>query len=501
MRYLTTREEMQNIDRYSIEEIGIPGLVLMEKAAMSMEEEILRRFPEKASVLIVVERGNNGGDGLALGRMLHAKGYDVDLYEIGGVPKESDSYKVQRKILENLGIGILSLIPEKSYDIIVDAIFGVGLKREVTGIQKEVIERLNQAEAYKIAVDLPSGVDAGTGKILGIAFEADLTITFGLSKIGLVLYPGASKCGEICVKDIGFPQISVDKIAPSAYTYDWGDFHGIPDRKPWSNKGTYGKVLMVAGTKNMAGAACLAGEAAYRSGSGLVRVFTCEENRIILQNQLPEAILTTYEKEEDCLSLLKEALSWASVIGFGPGLSTADLTAKMLRLVLKEGKCPLVLDADGINVLARLRKDEPEVWEDALAYPHGMILTPHLMEMSRLCGKSVAEIKNSLIETAKELADQTHIIVLKDARTVVADGSDKVYINTNGNHGMSVGGSGDVLTGIVCGLLAGGAELSEAARSGVFCHGAAGDAAAEKTGYYALLARDIIEGLKNILKK
>lgn len=500
MRYLTTREEMQNIDRYSIEEIGIPGLVLMEKAAMSMEEEILARFPKASSVLIVVERGNNGGDGLALGRLLLAKGYDVDLYEIGGVPKASDSYKVQMQILENLGIPVLDHIPKRGYDIIVDGIFGVGLKREVAGIQKEVITQLNEMNAYKIAVDVPSGVDAGTGRILGIAFEADLTITFGLSKIGLVLYPGAAKCGEVCVKDIGFPQLSVDTIAPSAYTYDWGDFHGIPKRKPWSNKGSYGKVLMIAGSKNMAGAACLAGEAAYRSGSGLVRVFTCEENRVILQNQLPEAILTTYEGEEDCLSSLKEALSWATVIGFGPGLSTGSLTAKMLKMVLRQGTCPLVLDADGINVLARLKKEEADIWEEVKAYPHGMILTPHLMEMSRLSGKSVAEIKDHLIEAAKEYADSTHIYALKDARSVVADGSAKVYINTTGNHGMSVGGSGDVLTGIICGFLAGGAELSEAARSGVFCHGAAGDVAVKETGHYALLARDIIEGLKKVLQ-
>ncbi len=498
MKYLTTREEMQKIDAYSIEEIGIPGLVLMEKAALSMANEIMDLFSVDKSILIVVEMGNNGGDGMALGRLLVEKGYQVDFYEIGGLPKASQSYKTQRKILDNLGIPVLNDMPCKDYDLVVDGIFGVGLKREVAGIQRQVIERLNKMDSYKIAVDVPSGVDAGNGQVLGMAFQADLTITFGLLKIGLVLYPGASYCGKISVKDIGFPKLAIEKIGPSAYTYNKEDLWKLPKRKPWSNKGTYGKVLIVAGSYNMAGAACLCGQAAYRSGSGLVRVFTCEENRTIMQNQLPEAILTTY-REENAVETLKDALSWATVVGFGPGLGISELGEKMLRCILEEARVPLVIDADGLNLLAGLKEKNADFMRLVDQYEYGMIFTPHLMEMSRLCGKTVPEIKNSLIETAAMMADSRHIYVLKDARTIVSDGSDKTYINTCGNDGMSVGGSGDVLTGIICGLLAGGANPADAARLGVLCHGLAGDEAVKEIGHYGMLATDIIKGLSKVL--
>ena len=335
-----------------------------------------------------------------------------------------------------------------------------------------------------------------------MAFCADLTLTFGLLKRGLLLYPGASCCGEVVVKDIGFPEKAVEEISPCAYTYDFSDLCRLPARKAWSNKGTYGKVLIVAGAKNMAGAAALCSEAACRTGSGLVRIFTAEENRVILQNLVPEAIMTTYLGEEDALKKLEEATGWASVIGFGCGLGQGPLTEKMLDLVLKEGQVPLVLDADGLNALAGMKSrtgtEDAETLRAFADYPGGMILTPHLGEMSRLCGRSVEEIRESLITTAEDMADDRHVYVLKDARTVVSSGDGKTYINCSGNHGMSTGGSGDVLTGIICGLLAGGSPLDEAARLGVYCHGLAGDKAAEEKGHFALLARDIIEMLGRV---
>ncbi len=494
---------MQKIDAYSIRNIGIPGLVLMEKAALSMEEEILARFDQGTSILIVVERGNNGGDGLALGRLLLARGYPVTIYEIGGVSKASDSYMTQYSILKELGIPVRNTLPEEDYDVVIDGIFGVGLSREVRGIQREVIEKLNSGCAFRIAVDVPSGVDAGTGKILGTAFRANLTITFGLLKVGLVLYPGAACCGEVVVKDIGFPEKAVEAVSPSAFTYDPSDLCRLPGRKAWSNKGTYGKVLIVAGAKNMAGAAALCSEAAYRTGSGLVRIFTAEENRVILQNLVPEAVMTTYRHEMEALDKLEEALGWATVIGFGCGLGQDPLTEKMLELVLKKGQAPLVLDADGLNVLARMKSrdeaEESEVIKAFAGYPHGMILTPHLGEMSRLCKKTVDEIRESLIPTAEALADERHVCVLKDARTIVCAGDGLTYINSSGNNGMSTGGSGDVLTGIICGLLAGGSPPDEAARLGVYCHGLAGDKAAEEKGHFGLLARDIIDMLGRVL--
>ena len=500
MEFITSRDEMQNIDSFSIQQIGIPGIVLMEKAAMAMEEEIVRRFPNPVSVVVVTERGNNGGDGLALGRLLMARGYAVSFYEIGGVPRVTESYAIQRNILENLGVKFLDRLPKAPADLWIDAVFGVGLKREVQGIQKQVLEEMNQREGYKIAVDVPSGVDGSTGRILGCGFQADLTITFGLNKVGLVLYPGASFAGEVVVKDIGFPGEAVEHVSPAILTYTKEDLKKLPERNAWSNKGSYGRVLLIAGSKNMSGAAFLSGSGAYKSGSGLVRIFTCEENRVILQSQLPEAIMTTYSSETEAMKQLTEAIRWATVIGIGPGIGQSQLAKEMLKKVLAESDRPLVVDADGINCLASLRGEkDPEIEQLYENYKGKMILTPHLKEMSRLNGKTVDQIKDNLLETARETADSSHIYVLKDARTIVSDGTLPTYINMSGNHGMSVGGSGDVLTGIICGFLAGGLEPLSAARLGVYCHGLSGDAAAEEKGYYGLMAGDLINHLYQII--
>lgn len=208
MRYVASREEMQQIDAYSINTMGIPGIVLMEKAALALEEVFLERVSTKSHVLIVTEKGNNGGDGLALGRLLLEDGYNVDFYEIGAIPHDSDSHQIQKKVLEQMEAQFLMEFPEEEYDVIVDAVFGVGLKREVAGQHREVIERMNQKKALKVAVDVPSGVDASTGQILGIAFCADLTVTFGLLKAGLLLYPGADISGEVIVKGNWIPKQS-----------------------------------------------------------------------------------------------------------------------------------------------------------------------------------------------------------------------------------------------------------------------------------------------------
>ena len=503
MRYVASREEMQNIDAYSINNVGIPGIVLMEKAALALEEVFLERIPTDSRVLIVTEKGNNGGDGLALGRLLLEEGYTVDFYEIGVIPHDSDSHQIQKHILEQMEADFLMKFPDEEYDVIVDAIFGVGLKREVAGRHREVIERLNQMEALKVAVDVPSGVDASAGQILGIAFEADITVTFGLPKVGLLLYPGADVSGEVIVKEIGFPVM----IKASAGGGGKGmrvagneqEFAKLFE-KAWTNKGSYGKVLLIAGSKNMAGAALLSGTAAYKSGSGLVRIFSCEENRVILQEKLPEAILTTYDSEEKAWELLPESLSWASVIGIGPGIGQSAFARKLVKQVLTLGKAPLVIDADGLNNLAALLQEDTELRQLFHEYEGGMILTPHLKEMSRLTGEEIAEIRSNLPKAAASTADKGHVIVLKDARTIVSDGSVPSYINMSGNNGMATGGSGDVLTGIICGFLAGGLDILTAARLGVYCHGLAGDAAAKEKGYYSVLAGDLPNYLETILK-
>ena len=405
MRYVASREEMQQIDAYSINTMGIPGIVLMEKAALALEEVFLERVPTKSRVLIVTEKGNNGGDGLALGRLLLEDGYNVDFYEIGAIPHDSDSHQIQKKVLEQMEAQFLMEFPEEEYDVIVDAVFGVGLKREVAGQHREVIERMNQKKALKVAVDVPSGVDASTGQILGIAFCADLTVTFGLLKAGLLLYPGADISGEVIVKEIGFPNKAVEKIAPKMISFVKEDLALLPERKAWTNKGNYGKVLLIAGAKNMAGAAVLSGMAAYKSGSGLVRIFSCEENRVILQEKLPEAILTTYDSEEKAGEILPEAISWASVIGIGSGIGQSIFARRLLKQVLALGKVPLVIDADGLNNLAVLLKNDREIKQLFYEYKSGIILTPHLKEMSRLIEEEITEIQSNLPKAAMKMAE------------------------------------------------------------------------------------------------
>ena len=303
------------------------------------------------------------------------------------------------------------------------------------------------------------------------------------------------------VKEIGFPNKAVEEIAPQMVSFTTDDLELLPERKAWTNKGSYGKVLLIAGSKNMAGAALLSGTAAYKSGSGLVRIFSCEENRVILQEKLPEAILTTYDSEEKAWELLPESLSWASVIGIGPGIGQSAFASKLVKQVLTLGKAPLVIDADGLNNLAALLQEDTELRQLFHEYEGGMILTPHLKEMSRLTGEEIAEIRSNLPKAAASTADKGHVIVLKDARTIVSDGSVPSYINMSGNNGMATGGSGDVLTGIICGFLAGGLDILTAALLGVYCHGLAGDAAAKEKGYYSVLAGDLPNYLETILKR
>lgn len=499
MKRIATRNEMQAIDAYSIHEIGIPGMVLMEKASMALYEEVTKRFQNCSRCLIVVEKGNNGGDGLALGRLLSEAGYPVDIYEIGGIKNASDSYLEQKNILDRMDIPVYDELPDEEYDVIIDGIFGVGLTREVAGIQKDVIETLNKKKSYRIAVDVPSGVDASTGRVLGTAFKADLTVTFGLLKIGLLLYPGAAFAGEVILKEIGFPKMAVDEVNPEAFTYEDGDCSLIPYRNPDSHKGTYGRVLVVAGTKNMAGAAFLSGKAAYKCGSGLVRVFTKEENRTILQTLLPEAILTTYTGLNDGIPALSEAMEWADVIVFGPGMGRGEVTEWFLHLVRDNAKVPVVIDADGLNEISVMDQRGGD-FLSGFSVP--VILTPHLLEMSRLSGYTVEEIKHDRISIAREYAKENKIIlVLKDSRTIITDGTKRLYLNSNGNSGMATGGSGDVLTGILGGMLASGMSPFEAASMAVFLHGRSGDEAAKELGEASVLAGDIICHIPAALKR
>ncbi len=494
MQYIVTKQEMQAIDAYSIEKMGIPGEVLMERAALEIAKVVEEVNITKGRILIVVEGGNNGGDGLATARILLERGYMVDIYHVGGVKRQTKQFQLQMNILHQLGVRLRKTIPNKDYAVIVDGIFGVGLSRNIDGPQKKSIEILNQMKGIKIAIDIPSGIDATSGDILGVAFRADYTVTFGLKKLGMYFSDGIDYCGKVICVNVGFPQKAIDQIKPQIYAYDKRDMCKLPKRFNNSNKGTYGRVAVIAGSKNMSGAAYLCGKAAYSTGVGLVKIYTHESNRMVLQSQLPEAIMLTYHDYEGALACIEDAMKWATVIVVGPGLGIDSTSERMLYELLMSAEVPLVLDADALNILS----NNMELLQASSAQ---MIITPHMKEMSRLIGKSISEITANRFDIAKKFAKKSGItLVLKDAKSIVTNGGEQLYINLEGNNGMSTGGSGDVLAGIIAGMIAGGLSLVEAAKMGTYVHCQAGDKAAEQKGPYAMLASDIIANLGEVMR-
>lgn len=501
MRYLVSGSQMKQIDRHAIETIGIPSMVLMERAAMAVAAETESLAEKNDRIWCACGTGNNGADGIAAARMLHGKGYQVSLLLCGDPDHGTEEYDRQLQIARGLDVPIIEFhdfIPG-SCDIIIDGVFGVGLSRSIEGEYLEVLSMLASRKAREvIAIDIPSGIHSDNGQVMGIALQATVTVTFGYEKLGTALYPGRAYAGRVVVADIGFPQVSFLQAGAEIFTYGAEDMGRIPKRPAYSNKGSFGKVLLVAGAENMSGAAYLSGLAAYRMGAGLVKIFTVEANRPILQEQLPEAIIETYrpedawERPEAFKGQIGGACDWASVIILGPGLGQAAYTRPLVQEILEHVYVPIVIDADALNVIAA----NPELTQ---YYTENIIVTPHLGEMSRLTGKTISQIQEHLIDTAVDYSSRYGITcVLKDAVTVVTGKEGQVYLNSSGNSAMAKAGSGDVLTGTVAGLLAQGEENWEAAILGVYLHGAAGDRAMESISAHGILARDIANQLAEL---
>lgn len=500
MKYAVDAQMMKEIDRYTMEEIGIPSMVLMEKAAMKLAEIMCSHISKTDKILAVCGMGNNGGDGVAAARLLHEKGYQADILLVGDETRASEQMKAQLNIARNLGMSVYNYAKVSEYTVIIDSLFGVGLKREIEGRYAEIIQEVNEADALVFAADLPSGIDGTNGKILGIAIRADYTVTFGCQKTGLLLYPGFEYAGEIFVADIGFPEKAVNACPQKAIYYEPEDLRMLPERKQRSNKGTYGKILVIAGSENISGAAYLSAKAAYRTGAGLVKVMTPDCNKKVIQALLPEALVAVYEPEKWNEQWLRDELAWATVVVIGPGIGKSDISRKMVLYAIENIKIPLIFDADAINLLA---DEEKYVIKDktnqntALHLPSNVILTPHLKEMSNLAKLSLQHIVSNVFEVAHEFRGN-YVLVLKDARTIVID-NEHIYLNVSGNDGMATGGSGDVLTGIIAGLLAQGMKPFEAAAMGVYVHGLAGDYAAREKNHYSVMASDIADALSYVM--
>ena len=491
MKYILDAEQMKKIDTFTSDSIGVPSEVLMERAALVCAEEIRASGFDTSRILIVCGNGNNGADGLALARIIN-RFYKPEVFVADSYGNLRGLVKKQYDSAARSKVRFINEPNFNDYTIIVDALFGTGLSRDIEGRFAEIIKGINNCSAKVIAVDMPSGIHATSGQILGQAARADITVSFAYTKLGQVIFPGAEYCGRLKVRDIGIYIDLCDGFKPTAFTYTERDLSLIPARKRYSNKGTYGRVLVIAGSKDMSGAAILAARAAYKSGAGLVEVFTHEQIKSVIQGALPEAIVSSYDDQSIDFSKLHASICAAAAIVIGPGLSKSEAAKKILQYTLESSTVTTVTDADALNVISEDKS--------LLPYIKGKIVTPHLGEMSRLTEKSIPDIASSLIDTATSFArENSCICVLKDAHTVVSTGSSPVFINTAGNSGMAKGGSGDTLAGIIASLAAQGLENPDAARLGVFLHASAGDTAAAEHGEYAMLAGDISEAVGKIM--
>lgn len=496
MQLWVNAAQMKAADQYTIQKLGVPSLELMEHAAQACVQVLEDEKVDLSHVCVVCGSGNNGGDGFAIARILQNNRYSVETFCVGNPEHYTEETQEQMHRLQECGGKITYGMPqEDSYSVIIDAVFGVGLSRKVEGRYRQVIEQMNRMRGTKFAVDIPSGLSATTGCILGCAFKADYTVTFQLKKIGLELSQGRAMAGRVIVPDIGISTDSICEDQEIVRTAGKNIYRKmLPDRPEDSNKGTYGRLLVIAGSKGMAGAAYLNAHAAYMTGAGLVRVYTSSDNREILQTLLPEAIITTYEEynKEELLSLL----TWADGVCIGSGLGMSRLSEKILKTVIEYVKVPCLIDADGLNLLAENKNYLNQMAE------RRFVITPHMKEMSRLTGTPVEELKADRIQILKDFISRYRITcVLKDSRTLIASEEKGIRMNLTGNSAMAKAGSGDVLAGVISGWMVQGKEAEDAAELGTYIHGLSGDLAKFEKGVYSVMARDLIEYISKALMK
>lgn len=503
---VVTGETMQRMDRRAIEEFGIPGIHLMENAGRKCASAVVERFGQAAGrmALVVAGKGNNGGDGYVIARLLQQEGWEARTIVLASREDIAGDAKVNLDRLDPetvifspppAGLAPFALQLEQA-SVIVDALFGTGLKSDVRGCLAEAIELVNGSGKPVVAVDIPSGIDAGSGRVLGVAVKADLTVTFALAKLGHVLHPGVDLCGELRVVDIGIPL----QVAADADGYDFVDHETarrlVCPRDRRAHKGNFGHCLVVAGSTGKTGAAAMAANSAVRAGAGLVTLAVPESLNAILEMKTTEAMTQplpdcgTGRLMQDSAPALWEALGGKSSVALGPGVSWHPDTARLIRGLASEIEIPLVVDADGLNALS----EDPGILQQKRS--RCLVLTPHPGEMARLAGASTAAVEADRIASARDFAVHNRVyLVLKGARTIIAAPDGQVAINGSGNPGMASGGMGDVLTGILASLLGQGYPPFDACRLGVFIHGHAADLVAADKGEIGMSAVDVQEKL------
>lgn len=502
MRYLVTGKEMKLLDQNTSSYYKVPELVLMEQAAMHFVQELCSVLSETKMKkgIVFCGLGNNGADGIAIARLLNEKGIPTQICKIKDLLKEkgktSDSFLVQESIYDAYKYPVIDSferIATESFDFVIDAVFGIGLSRNLSEEYCSIIQKINAIKAIKFAVDMPSGIHSDNGQIMGNAIKCDYTITFSFGKMGQYLWPGNDYAGETIVVSMGITEKSWLDKKPSCASLEKEDLENLPKRTAHSNKGTYGKLLIVAGSTTMAGAAIFAAKAAYRCGVGLVKVFTSEENRAIIQSAVPESIVVSYGNKLNKDEFVS-CIQWADAIVAGPGIGQSAIAKEIVKIIHATSSVPVVWDADALNIFSQ------DVNQFLLPHTE-YIVTPHLGEFSRLTSNHINWIQTHLIETAREFARTYDVIcVLKDFHTITAVPFGMTYLNLSGNNGMATAGSGDVLSGVIGALVAQGMKGEQAASLGVYIHGLAGDAAKNKLGTHAMMASDMINALHEVWK-
>lgn len=508
---ILTAEAMREVDRRAIEELGVPSLVLMENAAIGLVDAICREYPDAGSAAIFCGPGNNGGDGLALGRHLAIRGFHVEAILMTGGRDLGGDAAVQQRIYEAMELPLRVIGAHEdlrgiaaaagALDLVVDALFGVGLTRPLGGRFAELVLALNQLPVPRVAVDLPSGLDGSRFEIPGPCFEAALTVTFGAVKVAHVLAPAAEVVGRVIVAGLGVPGRLVDEAGGGLHLLVGGELADeVRPRAAAGHKGDYGHAVLLAGSEGKSGAAILAARAAVRSGAGLVTVATpadivqtvdlgSVESMTLSVAQAPDSGLDAGGAER-VLQFCRDK----DVLAVGPGLGLTGSTVEFVNRVVIECPVPVVVDADGLNALSESAGG---------AGPAGLgervgetVLTPHPGELARLLGVTIGEVQADRLAAVGRAAEATGaVVVLKGHQSLVASPDGRIWVNPTGNPGMASGGTGDVLTGMVAGFMAQGYGGLLAACLGVYLHGAAGDLAAESVGETALRAGDLLEAI------
>jgi NAD(P)H-hydrate epimerase len=511
--YLVTAQQMKDMDRLTIQSFGIPGIVLMESAGRGTVDALFRHFPDvrHMKVGIAAGRGNNGGDGFVIARYLASDHIELAVYLLSERQRIRGDAATNLNLLDQMGVPVHEVPDMAAFEfhqdrmrqcnLWVDAMLGTGLKSDVRGLFKEIIDFLNTLQKPIIAVDIPSGLDSDIGKPRGCCIKATVTVTFGLPKIGHVVLPATEFVGTLEVVDIGIPPAVVDKVGPKHHLLTREMIKTcLKSRALQSHKGTTGHLLVIGGSPGKTGAAVMTSRAAMRAGAGLVTLGLPKSLNMAMESQLTEVMTVPLpENANQTLGLsayerIMRLLESKKGLAIGPGLGTAKPTQNLVRRLIRTSPVPVVIDADGLNSLIGglgCLKD--------LKVP--VVMTPHPGEMARLVGTTPSQVQQERIREARNFATTHKVyLVLKGARTVVAHPDGTVFVNPTGNPGMASGGMGDVLTGMIAGLIVQGLSVGEALNTGVYLHGCAADFLARSMGPVGFLASDVIEILPGQFK-